>query len=79
MKILDTYLTKSYNQGENVPWESLKYLIGEVRNILCLVHTTQLLSHHAVHTTQLFGHGSVHMTGLSISSRGPLFYLVSKQ
>ncbi|TWW56007.1 Dynein heavy chain 10, axonemal [Takifugu flavidus] len=30
MKILDTYLTRSYNQGENVPWESLKYLIGEV-------------------------------------------------
>ncbi|CAG08487.1 unnamed protein product, partial [Tetraodon nigroviridis] len=30
MKILDTYLTEAYNQGENVPWESLKYLIGEV-------------------------------------------------
>ncbi|CAF96734.1 unnamed protein product, partial [Tetraodon nigroviridis] len=30
MKILDTYLTRAYNQGENVPWESLKYLIGEV-------------------------------------------------
>lgn len=63
MKILDTYLTRSYNQGENVPWESLKYLIGEVRNILCLVHTTQLIelsSRHAVHTTQLFGDGSVH-------------------
>lgn len=33
MKILDTYLTDTYNQGENVPWESLKYLIGEVWNI----------------------------------------------
>lgn len=30
MKILDTYLTGAHNQGENVPWESLKYLIGEV-------------------------------------------------
>lgn len=34
MKILDTYLTEAYNQGENVPWESLKYLIGEVGNII---------------------------------------------
>lgn len=34
MKILDTYLTGAYNKGENVPWESLKYLIGEVWNIM---------------------------------------------
>ncbi|CAL8343019.1 unnamed protein product [Lota lota] len=31
MEILDTYLTKAYNQGDaEIPWESLKYLIGEV-------------------------------------------------
>ncbi|XP_069565682.1 dynein axonemal heavy chain 10 [Brachyistius frenatus] len=31
MEILNTYLTKAYNQGDNdIPWESLKYLIGEV-------------------------------------------------
>uniref|UniRef100_A0A1A8GI94 Dynein, axonemal, heavy chain 10 n=1 Tax=Nothobranchius korthausae TaxID=1143690 RepID=A0A1A8GI94_9TELE len=31
MEILNTYLTKAHNQGETkVPWESLKYLIGEV-------------------------------------------------
>lgn len=34
MKILDTYLTGASNKGENVPWESLKYLIGEVWNIM---------------------------------------------
>lgn len=33
MKILDSYLTDAYNQGENVPWESLKYLIGEVWDV----------------------------------------------
>ena len=32
MEILDTYLTKAHNQGDsNIPWGSLKYLIGEVR------------------------------------------------
>ena len=32
MEILDTYLTKAHNQGDaEIPWESLKYLIGEVR------------------------------------------------
>uniref|UniRef100_A0A3Q3B280 Dynein axonemal heavy chain 10 n=1 Tax=Kryptolebias marmoratus TaxID=37003 RepID=A0A3Q3B280_KRYMA len=31
MEILDIYLTKAYNQGDsNIPWETLKYLIGEV-------------------------------------------------
>ncbi|XP_037633762.1 dynein heavy chain 10, axonemal [Sebastes umbrosus] len=31
MEILDTYLTKAHDQGDsNIPWESLKYLIGEV-------------------------------------------------
>lgn len=32
MEILDTYLTRAHKQGDsNIPWESLKYLIGEVR------------------------------------------------
>lgn len=31
MEILDTYLTKAHNQGDEIiPWGSLKYLIGEV-------------------------------------------------
>ncbi|XP_066546047.1 dynein axonemal heavy chain 10 [Amia ocellicauda] len=31
MEILNTYLTKAHNQGdEKIPWGSLKYLIGEV-------------------------------------------------
>nr|XP_015221526.1 PREDICTED: dynein heavy chain 10, axonemal [Lepisosteus oculatus] len=31
MEILNTYLTKSYHQGDSkIPWGSLKYLIGEV-------------------------------------------------
>ncbi|XP_014674920.1 PREDICTED: dynein heavy chain 10, axonemal-like [Priapulus caudatus] len=32
MQIINTYLTKSYNQGdhEKIPWNSLKYLVGEV-------------------------------------------------
>ena len=31
MEILNTYLTKSHDQGDsNIPWGSLKYLIGEV-------------------------------------------------
>ncbi|KAJ3602266.1 hypothetical protein NHX12_030025 [Muraenolepis orangiensis] len=31
MEILDTYLTKAHNQGDTeIPWGSLKYLIGEV-------------------------------------------------
>lgn len=31
MEILDTYLTKAHNQGDKeIPWGSLKYLIGEV-------------------------------------------------
>ncbi|KAJ8266677.1 hypothetical protein GJAV_G00133350 [Gymnothorax javanicus] len=31
MEILNTYLTKAHTQGEeNIPWSSLKYLIGEV-------------------------------------------------
>lgn len=36
MEILETYLTKAHNQGDsNIPWGSLKYLIGEVRPPLC--------------------------------------------
>lgn len=37
MEILNTYLTKAHNQGDsNIPWGSLKYLVGEVRlNSLC--------------------------------------------
>lgn len=32
MEILDTYLSKAHNQGDSdIPWGSLKYLIGEVR------------------------------------------------
>lgn len=32
MEILDTYLSRAHNQGDTtIPWESLKYLIGEVR------------------------------------------------
>ena len=31
MNILNTYLTKSFDQGDQrIPWASLKYLIGEV-------------------------------------------------
>jgi len=31
MEILNTYLTKAHDQGNrNIPWGSLKYLIGEV-------------------------------------------------
>ena len=31
MQILDTYLTKAAEQGDTkIPWNSLKYLIGEV-------------------------------------------------
>ncbi|CAL8247788.1 unnamed protein product [Merluccius merluccius] len=31
MEVLDTYLTKAHNQGDTeIPWGSLKYLIGEV-------------------------------------------------
>nr|XP_046243361.1 dynein axonemal heavy chain 10 [Scatophagus argus] len=31
MEILNTYLTRAHNQGDSsIPWESLKYLIGEV-------------------------------------------------
>ena len=31
MDILNTYLTKAYEQGDTkIPWASLKYLIGEV-------------------------------------------------
>ncbi|XP_068610937.1 dynein axonemal heavy chain 10 [Brachionichthys hirsutus] len=30
MEILDTYLTRAHNQDTGIPWESLKYLIGEV-------------------------------------------------
>ena len=31
MNILNTYLTKAFDQGEQrIPWASLKYLIGEV-------------------------------------------------
>lgn len=33
MEILNTYLTKAYEQGDTkIPWNSLKYLIGEVRD-----------------------------------------------
>lgn len=36
MEILDTYLTRAHNQADsNIPWESLKYLIGEVRLFFC--------------------------------------------
>lgn len=32
MEILDTYLSRAHNQGDTtIPWESLKYLVGEVR------------------------------------------------
>ena len=32
MNILNTYLTKAFDQGEaRIPWASLKYLIGEVK------------------------------------------------
>ena len=40
MSILDTYLTKAFDQAETrIPWSSLKYLVGEVgtceyRNVL---------------------------------------------
>ncbi len=31
MDVLNTYLTKSYDNGDaKIPWGSLKYLIGEV-------------------------------------------------
>ncbi|XP_068162278.1 dynein axonemal heavy chain 10 [Antennarius striatus] len=30
MEILNTYLTRGYNQNTVIPWESLRYLIGEV-------------------------------------------------
>ncbi|CAF4908530.1 unnamed protein product, partial [Rotaria socialis] len=30
MQILDTYLSKAFaNNDTNIPWDSLKYLIGE--------------------------------------------------
>ena len=33
MDVLRTYLNKSYEVGDaKIPWGSLKYLIGEVRN-----------------------------------------------
>lgn len=35
-QILNTYLTKSFEQGDpKIPWASLKYLIGEVRIHFC--------------------------------------------
>ena len=35
MNILDTYLTKAHDQGDQrIPWASLKYLIGEVSLLL---------------------------------------------
>jgi len=31
MQLLNTYLTKAFFQGDGkIPWESLKYLVGEV-------------------------------------------------
>ena len=34
MTILNTYLDKAKQQGENkIPWSSLKYLIGEVSQL----------------------------------------------
>ena len=31
MQLLNTYLTKAFNQSDTkIPWESLKYLVGEV-------------------------------------------------
>ena len=31
LKILDTYLSKAHQNGDmNIPWGSLRYLIGEV-------------------------------------------------
>ena len=37
MQILNTYLTKAEQQGdEMIPWNSLKYLIGEVSELLVL-------------------------------------------
>lgn len=32
LEVLSTYLTKCYERGDSfIPWESLQYLIGEVR------------------------------------------------
>lgn len=41
MEILNTYLTKAHDQGDiNIPWGSLKYLIGEVRLKLISLYCT---------------------------------------
>lgn len=40
MEILDTYLSRAHNQGDpTIPWESLKYLIGEVMR--CFFHSKE--------------------------------------
>lgn len=37
-QILNTYLTKAFEQGDpKIPWASLKYLIGEVRILFAMV------------------------------------------
>lgn len=38
MEILSTYLTKAFQQHDpRIPWGSLKYLIGEVMRVVCLL------------------------------------------
>ncbi|RNC31398.1 putative dynein heavy chain cytosolic, partial [Trypanosoma cruzi] len=29
MRLLDTYLTKAYKNGDSIPWDTLRYLVGE--------------------------------------------------
>ena len=37
MDVLNTYLTKAHENGDTkIPWESLKYLIGEVSTYVCV-------------------------------------------
>ena len=37
MDVLNTYLTKAHENGDTkIPWESLKYLIGEVSMYTCI-------------------------------------------
>lgn len=38
MQLLSTYLTKAHAQGDSkIPWESLKYLVGEVSTLFSLL------------------------------------------
>ena len=42
MQILNTYLTKAHMQGEaEIPWNSLKYLIGEVT--FCFISSSEII------------------------------------